>query len=223
MIKVKQFIYLSTTVFLTLACGAKHEGNVGSDTNTLGSGNSIAIFESTLKPIIQQNCAGCHGVSQSPKFAVADSTISHDLLINTNLVNLNNPTSSRLVAKINGGHQSISVSVATSLQNAIASWGSQLEGGPDPVTPPEVLTPTFASISKLILTSRCANCHSPGGTEPYYDNYANTVKSVVAGNPNSSSLYTEVKNNSMPQNSVPLSKEEKAAIQDWITAGALNN
>lgn len=210
-----------------VACAPKHEGVIPNASSGLtGSTSSIAIFEATLKPVIQQNCAGCHGISQAPKFAVSDSATSHDLLISTALVDLTAPANSRLVTKIQGGHQSFAVTVATDIQTAITNWSAQLQAATGNVNPGvvvEPLTPTYSSISKLILQNKCATCHTPGGDSPYYDTYANTKKSVVANNYLQSKLYTEVQSGSMPRGASDLSAEEQTAIKDWIQAGALNN
>jgi hypothetical protein len=52
--------------------------------------------------------------------------------------------------------------------------------------------------------------------------YSGVMNYVSAGNPNSSSLYTDVKNGKMPQGG-SLSTADITTIYDWISAGAPNN
>jgi hypothetical protein len=53
--------------------------------------------------------------------------------------------------------------------------------------------------------------------------YTGTMKYVSAGNPNASSLYTDVYSGSMPRGSSKLNQAQIQAIKDWILDGAKNN
>lgn len=88
---------------------------------------SQVAFQKTLYPIIQDNCADCHGQGQSPKFAVTNVKNSHDYLINQALVNLKSPSASRLVKKIEGGHKGFPKSVSEEMKVAITAWAAQLK------------------------------------------------------------------------------------------------
>lgn len=82
----------------------------------------------------------------------------------------------------------------------------------------------YAWIAANVLP-KCTACHS--GAEPpkgvLYISYAETLKTVTAGNPNTSKFYNFTKpGGSMPPNN-PLSTVEIQAISDWILGGALNN
>lgn len=87
---------------------------------TITSGEA---YQKTLFPILQNNCARCH----EGNFASSDITSGHDYLLNNNLVNLNDPTSSKIVAKIAKGHKGISTSVSEEIKVAITAWSSQLK------------------------------------------------------------------------------------------------
>lgn len=91
------------------------------------------------------------------------------------------------------------------------------------------LVPTFESLNRKIIETRCVECHS-GSKTPHgidlstYEKimYGNVFPPlVVPGEPMRSSLYTSVVDNSMPKNRKPLSTIEKKALFDWIKKGAL--
>ena len=187
---------------------------------------SVEIYSKTLHPLVTAQCGRCHGVDQAPLFAVADAGTAHNSLINFGLVSLSNPASSRLVQKVQAGHQGFATALATDLQTQIKAWADQLAavGGALPA-PTVVLTATFSSISTLILAPKCASCH--GATRASegirYDTYSNTLRTVVPRNPAGSELYKSVLNGSMPEMAPPLTPQELQVINKWISDGALNN
>jgi hypothetical protein len=90
------------------------------------------------------------------------------------------------------------------------------------INPSANVSPTYSSISSVILQPGCVNCH--GGAGGYsFDSYANTIKAVSAGNPSGSPLYNSVSAGRMPKNGTKLSQQQISAIGDWITANAPNN
>ena len=97
-------------------------GNMNNDLT-----KSIEAFELTLEPVItgSQSCSGCHGVTQFPLFAVLNSSQAHSALLTGRLVDLNNPSNSRLVRKIREGHQNYSNAKADEIEQAIASWAQR--------------------------------------------------------------------------------------------------
>jgi len=219
-------------IFFFQNCSPMHEGL---QSQSFGSSaeatlQSAAIFESTLYPILQNNCAQCHGVSQVPQFAVVDPLASHNALFQFGLVDLTTPSNSRLVSKIVQGHQGFSLSLSTQIETAIQAWADGLlasdpSGGGLPQAP--VLEATFSSIHALILVPKCVGCHSPTGTRKSedYSDYQSTLQTgkIVPGNANASEAYQECVSGSMPENAPRLSDQELAAIRDWINAGAMNN
>lgn len=199
-----------------------------------GGGNgasSVQAFSATLKPVLTTSCGSCHGVSQSPKFAVSDSQLAHDTLVNSSLVDFNNPSNSRIVTKVRGGHNGISTNVSMEMENQINAWiaalsaaGGGAGGGGLPVATP--LQAKFSSISEKILVPKCVGCHGPTRADEgvRYDTHAATLRTVVPGNAASSRLHRECNTGTMPpDNSLRLTTEEVAIMAEWINAGALNN
>jgi uncharacterized membrane protein len=87
--------------------------------------------------------------------------------------------------------------------------------------------PTNATYTWIVanVLPRCTGCHNtanPAGGYSY-STYADTLQSVVAGNPNGSIFYTEINSGSMPRGSTKLTATQIQAVRDWIAAGALNN
>jgi cytochrome c553 len=95
--------------------------------------------------------------------------------------------------------------------------------GKDSVLNPNApVSPTYSSISSLILQPSCVSCH--GGASGYsFDTYANSMKAVKAGDTTGSPLFTSVKSGAMPTNGNKLSQEQVQAIGDWIMANAPDN
>lgn len=83
-------------------------------------------FEATLYPILQKNCAGCHGDDQSPLFALSNTTLGQKEINRYNLVDLDTPETSLIVRKIRGGHQSFETSLADTLEKAIGDWSLRI-------------------------------------------------------------------------------------------------
>lgn len=83
---------------------------------------------------------------------------------------------------------------------------------------------SYKWIAANILTT-CTGCHSGTNAPKGYrfDSYSNTLGAVIPGNYASSPLYTTTKSGSMPIGGPALNSTELQAIQDWITAGAMNN
>jgi hypothetical protein len=90
------------------------------------------------------------------------------------------------------------------------------------LNPNTSVSPTYASISTVILQPGCVGCHGGGGGYSF-DTYANTMHAVTADNPSASPLYTSVQTGRMPKSGTGLSQEQIKAISDWINLGAPNN
>lgn len=226
--KMKQLLTVFLGLTSIIACtpefqqGATADGLLG----LAGSADSVAIFSTTLHPILVANCGACHGISQSPKFAVSDPLQSHSALINFGLVDLSNAAASRLVTKIQGGHNSFPLSLATQIQTAIEDWSNQLQSlGGGKLPAPLPLEAKFSSISQRILEPKCVSCHGPtrAASGKRLDSYSATLGTVHAGVPTDSSLYTECKSGQMPEGAPHLSAEELDVIYQWILTGAPNN
>lgn len=183
---------------------------------------SVDLFATTVFPVLRTNCASCHGANQPPLHSVNDVTMSHDLVVQTNLVDLVDPFNSRLATKIQGGHEGISTAVGDELATQINLW---VMGGGGAGVEPILLEPTFSSINALILQPKCATCHNPNGIRPSED-YSNYQTTITTGKI-SGDFWSEIVGNDMPidsnENPLPLSDLEKAAIRTWLDEGALNN
>jgi mono/diheme cytochrome c family protein len=84
------------------------------------------------------------------------------------------------------------------------------------------VSPTYSSISSVILSQGCTSCH--GGAGGYsFDTYNHTIAAVSGSNPAGSALYTSMANGSMPKGGPTLSAAQLKAVSDWIQAGAQNN
>ena len=90
-----------------------------------------AGYSNTLKPLLQTNCAACHGANQDPKFAVANDALAIELLVAGDaLVNSTQPASSEIVTKIAGGHSGLPTTLSAQLQTAIAAWAAGMVDAP---------------------------------------------------------------------------------------------
>ncbi len=89
----------------------------------LGNPSSIAAYERTLYPVVQQACAGCHGFNTYPRFALSPAEFAHDVLVQEGLINFAIPENSAIVYRIRQGHNSFAQSVADSLRDQIIAWG----------------------------------------------------------------------------------------------------
>lgn len=105
-----------------------------------------ALFEQTLYPKLadQANfCAGCHGATQIPTFAVVDTTNAYNALVTQQKVDLNNPDLSRVylraaVDRHNCGGDTECDRIAMEFLVAIQDWAAQAAANAPPpdTTPP---------------------------------------------------------------------------------------
>lgn len=92
-----------------------------------------AKFALTLQPTLRANCAGCHGASQNPRFAVADALTAVRTIQTAQLVNFTAPQSSRFVSQINSGHQGFTPALASQIQTEIQAWADAVRSPASPV------------------------------------------------------------------------------------------
>lgn len=108
--------------------------NCGSTKSTGGSNTQLSVYDSvdlfskTLHPVLMDNCAACHGSTQTPMFAVTDAQDALHTIQEYSLVDINNPANSRFVKKIKEGHNNFPQSLADEVQAAIEEWA----GSPTP-------------------------------------------------------------------------------------------
>ncbi|TWT58175.1 Planctomycete cytochrome C [Thalassoglobus neptunius] len=80
-----------------------------------------------------------------------------------------------------------------------------------------------------LLAHHCLECHDAAKNEGGLDlsqkltalNGGDSGKAIVSQNLHESLIWERVKNDEMPENRPPLSKEEKRLLQEWIEAGAV--
>ena len=238
---------LVVVALFVMGCSPLHQpGTIDPESeqaNSLLGGNgqvteadSAAFFEQTLHPVLTQNCGSCHGASQFPMHSVADSLEAHNTITQNRLVDFANIESSRLVAKIRGGHQNFPGTVADEIAQGIQAWmdllleasaGTGVEDLPVDIPEAIPLAATFKSIHANILLPKCTGCHNPSGAYPSidYTDYENTLATgeLTPGAPNASDMLEACIDGEMPQGAPPLSNEELAALEQWIAEGALNN
>ncbi len=221
------FLFGAVCFTLFQNCSARHESWEASSLASINQVNtqlSIQAFEKNLQPIMLQNCAGCHGVNQQPLHSVSDAASAHDIIMSFGLVNIVDPSQSRLVTKISGGHASLPTTLSDEILNAIQAWADEIGNS---AVPTGQITATFSSINELILQPKCVSCHNPTGIRPSedYTDYVTTINTgkVVPFDAVQSELYTQCVSGEMPQDSTRLTDAELAAIRTWIDNGALNN
>ena len=105
---------------------SQFSGNGNGNNGGVTEAESITAYELSLAQVTRPNCGACHGVNQAPYFAVPNTDQAHDILFQSNLVNLDNPSASRLVQKIRSGHQNLSSNIANELELAIEDWAKRL-------------------------------------------------------------------------------------------------
>ena len=94
---------------------------------------------------------------------------------------------------------------------------------------PEVTPPSFASDIRPILKTFCLECHGIEAEESNLDlrtldailTGGDSGPAVVAGKPEESLLFDQMKGEIMPPEGAMPSADDLALIEQWIAAGAL--
>jgi hypothetical protein len=95
------FIFIIISLY---ACSGADDSEL-SRSDSGGSGNEFALFESDLHPILKKNCGMCHGASQAPQFAVDSSTEAFETINSAKLIDYANSDNSRFLEKLGTNHQ----------------------------------------------------------------------------------------------------------------------
>ena len=111
--------------------------------------------------------------------------------------------------------------MAVSFFLGISSCGYHIKG--EQYSRLATATPHYSSINAQIIQIQCMPCHTTSGGAPDFTTYDGLLKRVKAGNPDSSSLYTEVSSGDMPVDRPQLSDDDIIAIYQWIQNGAQND
>lgn len=102
---------------------------------------SATAFQNTVFPLVEQNCADCHGDvgrRQNPRFAQSNVQTAHDELVNNQKVDFANPDASRLVQRLSTDFHfcwTDCASDAAAMRAAVAQWASLIgvSAGTSPV------------------------------------------------------------------------------------------
>lgn len=80
----------------------------------------------------------------------------------------------------------------------------------------------FSEVQSKVLNDQCVRCHSATTKSGNLDlsSYTATMRSVVAGKPDSSGLYRRVADSTMPAGGPALSSAGQQLIYNWILSGA---
>lgn len=107
---------------------------------------------------------------------------------------------------------------------AAGSFAFTAPEGAKKAEPPKASDATYAKV-KPIMDHNCMPCHSAGSRSAGIDlsSYEGTVRSVNAGNPDSSRLVRAIESGKMPQGRPKLSDADIKTIRDWISGGAKND
>lgn len=81
-----------------------NDSNSNSDTPVAAGLSSVDAFAQSTHLITKKNCALCHATLQQPFHAADSVSIAHEAIIQGGKVNLLNPFQSRLVLKLQSGH-----------------------------------------------------------------------------------------------------------------------
>jgi hypothetical protein len=128
--RILSIVVLGALLFPYQNCSPMHSMQSTSSLSQQSVAVLAAKFEVTLQPTLLNNCSACHGVFQDPKFAVSDSVTATQTILDNQLANLDNPASSRFVAKILGGHNGFPSSLATEIQTKIEEWATAVNEQP---------------------------------------------------------------------------------------------
>jgi len=197
----------------------------GSQTNLGSSGGQTSIsiltnsYETQALTILQTNCVSCHTATSGPAGIYGFGDVNH--LVSSGLVVPGNPSQSTLYVMVSTSVMPPTGPLSASDQQVLKNW---ITGTPS-ATPTPTPTPgsgsnpnaTFSYIQANIISKSCAGCHNA------FTTYDGLKAEVVAGDANSSTLFTKVNTGEMPQGGPFLSVDQIRAIYDWIQAGALNN
>jgi len=89
----------------------------------------ISLFQKNLHPVLVDQCATCHESLVVPNFANNDANVAYAVITSNTLVNLNNPDSSRLVAKPLTLHKCVATICQTwsdNIKSGITNWANDL-------------------------------------------------------------------------------------------------
>lgn len=146
--------------------------------------SSLDAFQATVYPITRARCASCHASTQQPLHASANVTTAHNAVLNSYKVDFSNIPNSRMVRKLQEGHNcwGSCTANATEMQLAIEDWKDLMQnagggGAPAPSAIPPVVT-RLTSTSRTVTQER-ASANAPMG--PFTLRFPLTSLGVAGG------------------------------------------
>lgn len=199
----------------------------------LSSGGLSSLTEQDIKiqkamMVLTTQCSSCHN---SEIRSGGIDVLNMNEMLALGVVVPGEPSLSLIFTEIQTGVMPPSKALAQADVDAVYNWilDSAKPAGSialPPAAGPIPLEGKYASIFKNILQPKCLGCHNAGSQNGVsFATYTATMNTVQKTLPLSSGLYTSVAiRRTMPKGSPgSLSAAETKAINDWITAGALNN
>lgn len=194
---------LASLLFLLLqSCGSGSGAETVQNQDTSQPGGDSFVYQgpspqtddvqsfkiSVYDNLVEDRCGTCHGVDQAPEFlSRTDINAAYQETNTNNLVDLSQPSLSRLVTKVAEGHNCWTDNnqvCADIMTNYIESWASESDSQTNVIvlTAPEVKDPGssktfpedatgFSNTVYPLLTTYCADCHSDTSVQqqqPYF-------------------------------------------------------
>lgn len=107
---------------------------------------SKANFDTTVRPLLLQHCAACHGGSVHPLHAASDLNLAYGEIVSYSLVDFGNVTNSRFYSRLAVDQHNCwngdCVASAEAMLTALRAWKAANEATPVPDDPTRVLGAT---------------------------------------------------------------------------------
>lgn len=178
--------------------------------------------------VLTTQCSSCHN---SEMRSGGIDVLNMNEMLALGVVVPGEPSLSLIFTEIQTGAMPPSKSLAQADVDAVYNWILDSSKPTGAIALPVMAGPIplegkYMSIFKNILQPKCLGCHNAGSQNGVsFATYTSTMNTVQKTLPLSSGLYTSVATRrTMPKGSPgSLSDAETKAINDWISAGALNN
>ena len=167
-----------TVVHLNACSGSSSGGGNGNEVDNSSLNTDQSAFSTSLYPVLEANCAGCHSDNsdaniQLANFAHSDVVLAHAVIVNRDLINRDNPQLSRFVERLVDDKHFCWTSCdedANTVINAIGRWNNLLastvndggggnEGGNQNTVSPQTSVQAFSQSLHPVVTQWCADCH----------------------------------------------------------------
>lgn len=183
------------------------------------------VLNQEAMTLLQNKCSSCHS-SQSAGSGGFATVLDVDAMIADRMIYPGNPEASLLYKRIAEGSMPPGSPFSANEKDLIYRWiRDALVASPD-APEPIPLAANYTSINENILKPKCVSCHGADIAKEgrRYDSYTETMRSVRAGRPSDSKLYTITLEGEMPPRPrTSLTSQELAVIAEWIRAGAKND